>query len=117
MPVLSWLCQAGDTLGVIEVFNKYLRPDNIGRGNSVAPTLVTYNLVRYDAAHYSLCVIVFPCLELVAGVRFFRCPLASCDLFFQINHVSAVEDGRVSTARLSYGSTDRMLKTKYRCKQ
>lgn len=44
-PVL--VCQGGDTLGVIEVFNKYLRQDDIGDGNSVAPTLVTYNLVRY----------------------------------------------------------------------
>lgn len=34
-------------MGVIEVFNKYMRQDDIGHRNSVAPTLVTYNLVRY----------------------------------------------------------------------
>lgn len=31
-------------MGVMEVFNKYMRQD--GDGKSVAPTLVTYNLVR-----------------------------------------------------------------------
>lgn len=41
----SLACQGGNTSGVIEVFNKYLRQDGSGLENNVAPTLVTYNLV------------------------------------------------------------------------
>ena len=47
------LCQAGDTLGVIEVFSKYMRQDDTGQGNSVMPTLVTYNLVRFFGSPFS----------------------------------------------------------------
>eukprot|EP00752_Nemacystus_decipiens_P002229 g2115.t1 len=43
--ILTGLSKAGDTLGVIEVFNRYMRQDDRHRGNTVAPTLVTYNLM------------------------------------------------------------------------
>ncbi|CAM9125160.1 unnamed protein product [Ectocarpus fasciculatus] len=43
--ILTGLTKGGDTLRVIEVFNKYLRQDDSGHGSSVAPTLVSYNLV------------------------------------------------------------------------
>lgn len=36
--------QGGNALGVIEVFNKYMRQG--GDGSTVTPNLVTYNLVR-----------------------------------------------------------------------
>lgn len=40
------MLQVGDTLRVIEVFNKYLRQDEAGHDNGVVPSLVSYNLVR-----------------------------------------------------------------------
>lgn len=68
--------QAGDTLGVIEVFNKYMRRDYVGHGDSVAPTLVTYNLVRFSDSLFG-CVLGFYWLvslkpARLVGVSFYR---------------------------------------------
>ncbi|CAM9143566.1 unnamed protein product [Scytosiphon promiscuus] len=43
--ILTGLTKGGNSSGVIEVFNKYLRQDGMGVENNVVPTLVTYNLV------------------------------------------------------------------------
>jgi len=48
--------QGGDTLGVIEVFNKYMRQD--GHVNTVTPTLVTYNLVRSSTCYFMTSLVV-----------------------------------------------------------
>lgn len=44
----------GDTVRVVKVFNEYLRQGEHGDVNSVAPSLVTYNLVCIFLRHLCL---------------------------------------------------------------